>query len=218
MPGLDTAMSPEGQARTDEVRRLMGDEVADYVCGEAKTSQILAFETRVFPGSLQLEPWAAALLGQFDTDTARVLTKAQLRARRAASLENHVMRVVLLRELFERPVGGWQTMFDQVKHVIEQSQLSTIKVRILDYEVGADPGIDGPFSVLVTGSGQAVSRRAHAEHALGYTWRFDDRGEDVAELAERFERLWSMAAEEGPSRDIMKMYLERYRERLPRQN
>jgi hypothetical protein len=111
--------------------------------------------------------------------------------------------------MLERPIDGSKTMADQLKRLLEYPKPNQVKVRVLPTGKGADPGLDGPFTVLTIGSGNGVSRVAHAEHALGHSFRFEDRGEDVQEIDERFERLWALT-DQDMSVGILRDYVARY--------
>jgi hypothetical protein len=104
--------------------------------------------------------------GLFQTDTyARAISEAYWTSESQEQLERHVevrmerqkilterkqlrIRAVIDESVLLRPVGGDETLRDQLRRLLELASLPNITIRVLPLAVGAHPGGEGPFRII----------------------------------------------------------------------
>lgn len=56
--------------------------------------------------------------------------------------------VVLNEAVLLRPIGSQEIMNDQLRHMIELSNLSNVTIQVLPFAAGAHPAMDGSFTIF----------------------------------------------------------------------
>jgi hypothetical protein len=70
--------------------------------------------------------------------------------------------------VLRRPVGGAETMREQLKRLVEAAESQSIVLQVLPFAVTDHPGADGPLTILEFDSGAAGRLRGGvAERAAG---------------------------------------------------
>lgn len=124
-----------------------------YLSLESEAARLLAYESEVVPGLLQTEEYAAEILRHspytpLPDEAARA---AELRRARQVRLIGHdpiSLDVVINEGALRRVVGGPKVMYGQLSRLVEAAELSNVELRVLLFEAGAHPGVDGSFTVL----------------------------------------------------------------------
>ncbi len=124
-----------------------------YLSLESEAARLLAYESEVVPGLLQTEEYAAEILRHspytpLPDEAARA---AELRRARQVRLIGHdpiSLDVVINEGALRRAVGGPKVMYGQLSRLVETAELSNVELRVLLFEAGAHPGVDGSFTVL----------------------------------------------------------------------
>ncbi|WFE32392.1 helix-turn-helix transcriptional regulator [Micromonospora sp. WMMD975] len=118
---------------------------------EREASSLRWFESLVLPGLLQTESYARAVLG-----SAGLIPRADVERHLAARLaRQNVLRrddpplftAVVDEAALHRPVGGRETMREQILAVIEACAEPHIRVHVVPSSVGAYAGLNGPFVI-----------------------------------------------------------------------
>lgn len=180
----------------------------------------------VFPGIPSLEyvglEWDSTFLGYLSSDCipglvqteeyAYAITRAipgpapaehfvGIRMRRQQVLEKpdppHLVAVITEGAL-RLKVGGNTVMKAQLERLGEVSQRSNISIRVLPFEVGAHPGIDGSF-VLMDIAGQLT---VVLIESFTRSWYLED-DDEVRRYFENFNQLLSLALSEADSRTLI---------------
>ncbi|KOV59378.1 helix-turn-helix domain-containing protein [Streptomyces sp. MMG1121] len=131
--------------------------IADYFEAvrvlEQQAAMIHEFALAYFPGILQTERYARAVLGSAFPPVSekecdrRVVTRLE----RAKILEDSLTPVVwaLLDEaLLRRPVGGPDVMAEQIMHLVRLVEAGRIRVHVLPFGVGLHPLLDSTLRLM----------------------------------------------------------------------
>lgn len=126
---------------------------AGFLSLESEASRLLAYESEVVPGLLQTERYAAEILrhSPYTTLPDEAARAAELRRARQVRLTGDDpvhLDAVINEGALRRVVGGRDVMREQLRHLAQTSELPHVVVRVLPFEAGAHPGIDGAFTVL----------------------------------------------------------------------
>jgi transcriptional regulator with XRE-family HTH domain len=124
-----------------------------YLGLEAEASKISTYESDLVPGLLQTEQYATAVLGAFPLRTTpeEMERTVDLRRARQARLSDEnplILDAVISEAVLRRAIGGTTVMADQLRHLIAMTERPNVTLRLLPFEAGEHPGLDGAFSVL----------------------------------------------------------------------
>lgn len=175
-----------------------------YVENEERASKIHSWDQRFVPGLLQTEDYARAVvragrpreaLEVLERDVAARMERQAILARQSPPLLWCVIDEAVLR----RPVGGAETMREQLKRLVEAAEPQSIVLQVLPFAVTDHPGADGPLTILEFDSGPPV---AYAEG-----WRSGRLAESAAEVADAvivFDLIRAAALSRGASLDLVR--------------
>lgn len=166
---------------------------------ESQATALNWFELFVVPGLLQTPAYADAILraGQTYLDV-EAQVQARLERQRVLTRDDPPMFVAVLGEnVLHRPLGGPQVMHDQLMHLVELSELPTVAVHVVPYEVGAYAGLTGPFVIaLVDGDEVVYQDAALSGHVM-------ENAKDVVVFKRMWESLRSDALPRAASLDLI---------------
>ncbi|MER7460761.1 helix-turn-helix transcriptional regulator [Micromonospora sp. NPDC126480] len=188
-------------------RRLSRETVVpwfrDWAGIEQEASALRWFEPLYVPGLLQTEGYARAILagaGLFGAEeidqqvAARVDRQAVLTRDRPPLLS-----VVVDEHVLRRGVGGPEVMREQVRHLVKLgSTLPRVRIQVVPLSAGAYAGLDGPFVIATTPSGEDVVYLDGQRHG-----QVIDRGDYVRQMVEVWESVRGEALSQQQSLDLM---------------
>jgi transcriptional regulator with XRE-family HTH domain len=124
-----------------------------YIGLEEAASRIRSYEVQFVPGLLQTEDYARAvtLLGHPDAPGHEVERRVGLRMRRQSLLtgeEAPHFWAVVDEAVLRRPLGGVPVMRDQLRHLIEMTELPNVTLQMVPFDLGGHAAAGGPFSIL----------------------------------------------------------------------
>lgn len=130
------------------------DNFKAYVGFEAEARQLLTYESTMIPGLLQTEEYTRALLRALYTKETVIDEAVKLRLIRQELLtrkEDPVNLTAVIDEAaLRRPAGGKrrvEVMTEQIEALIRLSERATIAIRVLPFDHGLHPGMNGTFTV-----------------------------------------------------------------------
>ncbi len=105
------------------------------------------------PGLLQTADYARALIAGINPgltwdEVERRVSARMTRQRILARTTPAQLHVILDAGLLERPVGSATVMRNQLRRLVESSEVAHITVQVLPKSAGASPALEGPFSIL----------------------------------------------------------------------
>lgn len=124
-----------------------------YLSLESEAARLLAYESEVVPGLLQTEEYAAEILRHstytpLPDEAARAAELRRARQVRLVGNDPVHLDAVINEGALRRAVGGPAVMRGQLSRLIEATELPNVVLRVLPFEAGAHPGVDGSFTVL----------------------------------------------------------------------
>jgi hypothetical protein len=127
----------------------------DFVGFEAEARQILTYEPSIIPGLLQTEEYTRAILRAAYIEGADFDEAVKLRATRQELLsraEPPVKYTAIIDEAaLRRPAGGRrrrEVMRGQLERLLELSERSNVAIRVLPFDNGLHPGMNGAFTLI----------------------------------------------------------------------
>lgn len=178
-------------------------ELAEF---EARATRIRMWESSVVPGLLQTPDYARAALSAGTTNDLEADLERRLSRQAAVFDKPKPPRVTAFLgwAAVSQIVGGPDVMRGQIARLIEVSELPYVSVRVVENEVGAHPGLDGPFMILTVGNRDIAYTEA-AMRGCFLTEPFD-----VQEVTLWYDSISDIAAPVGPSRALLEAELEKY--------
>jgi transcriptional regulator with XRE-family HTH domain len=160
---------------------------------EAAAYQIRSYETMCVPGLLQTEAYARCVIGAGGPFASDVDVEGRVKVRIARKALLHgdepaIFRTILDEAVLMRPVGGQEVMRGQLEHLVELASLPNVSVRVLPFDAGAHPGMEGSF-VILNSSHEADPGTVFVAMATGGV--FQERPTDLHRYETIFKRLWA---------------------------
>jgi transcriptional regulator with XRE-family HTH domain len=125
-----------------------------YLGLEAEAQQISTYEPQVIPGLLQTEAYAATVLGAHPLRTTpdEMERSVELRRARQARLtgdgEPIQLDAVIGEGALRQQIGGHDVIRDQLQRLLTVGEFPGVTVRMLPFDAGAHPALNGAFTVL----------------------------------------------------------------------
>lgn len=105
--------------------------------------------------------------------------------------------------VLRRPVGGADVMRDQLRHLIEVTELPNVAIQVVPLNMGVNPGVTGAFSILEF---EDESRVVYVESRAGNLYL--EKRPDVRLHITAFDLLRSMALAPAESTALLKQAAE----------
>lgn len=212
--GLSVTQTRELLALTEDIRSEPSWHLTEasatiqkYVQLEAGASTILWAEGSIVPGLLQTSRYTTALL----TMNLPILTEAppveswvaSRTPRQRRLVEEPVLRLdaVLDEATVRRAVGGPEVMLEQVSHLLRVARLDNVDLRLIPFEAGSHPAMEGPIVILRFAEEQRLADCVFVEGLIGSMF-FEDHP-SVARYTHAFELLASLALSPAASREFL---------------
>lgn len=176
----------------------------EYVGLEEAASRIQTAQMQFIPGLLQTERYARAVISLClpDVDEEQVERRVERRQQRQRLLAHpRAPRLwVLVDEgVLYRAVAGADVMREQLRHLLDVTQLPTISLQIVPLNTGGG-GAEGPFTLLRFAEAE-LPDLVYLEHLAGALYL--DKRSEVDLYAKVFHRLVATAATPDESRQIL---------------
>jgi transcriptional regulator with XRE-family HTH domain len=120
---------------------------------EAEAVSIRMFSPYLVSGLFQTRAYARAILQAYWTSESEEQLERRVEVRmerqRILAESNRLeIRALLDETVLTRPVGGYQTLRNQLRRLIELANYPNISIRLLPLSVGAHPGGEGYFRII----------------------------------------------------------------------
>lgn len=184
-----------------------------YIGLEEAAASISWYESELVPGLLQTEAYARAIIGtdKPGVDGAEIDLRVHVRMARQALLTRVTarpdLRIALNEAILRRPVGGIGVMSEQLRRLLDVSQLPNVDLRVVPFSTGLHHGIiSGPFVILqfpLNGDGPASE--PPTVYVDGFTGDlYLDKPREIERFDEAFTAIWSAALDEKASQDLIR--------------
>jgi transcriptional regulator with XRE-family HTH domain len=175
-----------------------------FVEYEARASKISNWDNRVVSGLLQTEDYARAVMRAgrpreapdvIERDVAIRMDRQAIFARDNPPLFWCVLDEAVLR----RPVGGSETMREQLKRLVEVADSTNVVLQVLPFVVTDHPGADGALAILESTSEPPVAFAEgwHNEYLI-------ESAGDVGDAVMAFDLIRAAALSRGASLDLIR--------------
>ncbi len=185
----------------------------DLIALEATASDVRNYQTLLVPGLLQTESYLRAVIGAhpggYQEEEIRQRLDVRAARQQALTRESAPLRLwtVVHEAALRHAVGGVPAMREQLAHLRELARLPNVTVQVLPFDVGAHPGLDGPFALI----GFPDLRDLDVVYLESLTGgRYVEAPEQVRQYAHVFDRLRAIAA--SPKRSLA--FIDRLRDDL----
>jgi transcriptional regulator with XRE-family HTH domain len=124
-----------------------------YFGFEAAAEQISTYESMLIPGLLQTPAYARTILRTMHPNLSAEDIEQRVRVRKVRQDllrqdDPPTVRVVLDEAVLRRPIGGPETMREQLDRLAEAAALPTVTIQVVPFHVGEHMGLFGPFTIL----------------------------------------------------------------------
>jgi Domain of unknown function (DUF5753) len=124
-----------------------------YIGMEAAAASINTYEGLVLPGLIQTRAYARAVIQavRVDLRLEEIERRVEFRMARQRLLSQDdppMLWMIIDESVVRRPVGGPETMREQLHYLIDCTQLPTVTLQVLPFMAGEHAGMDGPFTIL----------------------------------------------------------------------
>jgi transcriptional regulator with XRE-family HTH domain len=171
---------------------------------EEKAAKICTWDNRLVSGLLQTEDYARAVMRAgrpreapevIDRDVAIRMDRQAILARENPPLLWCVLDEAVLR----RPVGGAETMREQLKRLSELADSTSVVLQVMPFAITEHPGADGSLTILepVSGPPVAYSEGWHNEQLI-------ESVSGVADAVTAFDLIRAAALPRGASLDMIR--------------
>ncbi|MFI0791744.1 Scr1 family TA system antitoxin-like transcriptional regulator [Micromonospora rubida] len=188
----DTVFGTDGRFARIQ-RRISRETVVPYFrewAGiEQEATALRGYEPLYVPGLLQTERYARAVLSG-----SGLLTAEEVERQVAARLDRQellardrppTLTVVLDELVLRRPIGGPETMREQLRHLVKVGEgLPRVRIHVVPLAVGAYAGLEGPFVIATPPTGEDM---VYVEGQLG--GQAVDRPEDMRRAVDVWESI-----------------------------
>lgn len=170
---------------------------------ESEAHTIRAWEPLLFPGLLQTEDYARAVIsgkpGATPDQVEESLAVRVARQKVFQRTEPLMYWAVIDECVLRRPIGGREVMRRQLEHLLEMLESPRISIQIVPFDLGATTGLSGAFAIaqLRRGPDTAYLESAGAGHVT-------DRPEEVQAVNLRYETIRGDAHSQHASTKIIK--------------
>ncbi|MGW6456398.1 helix-turn-helix domain-containing protein [Streptomyces sp. NPDC055078] len=179
-----------------------------FLDAQARAVEIRVYMAHTVHGLLQTPEYARALLR-----LGRSLkTEEQLEERVSARLARQErlngpdapsLLVILDESVLRRPVGGPETMRQQLARLLAATESPRVTVQVLPYSHGEHPSLGGSLELLSMPDGSTVAYKEGAD----FGWLVEDP-EDVKWYADSYYRLWGGSLPWAMSLDMIRSLME----------
>jgi hypothetical protein len=186
--------------------------LSTYIGLETEAISLSNFESDVIPGLLQTEDYARALMRgavpPLADDAVEKYVSARLRRQEILRREDAPQfHAVVDEAAFHRSAGSEELMLGQLTRIIEHTRLSHVKVQVLPFTAGPQPGSDSTFVILDYAT-PVLSSTVYVETLAGNLYL--ERESDLKVYRDVFDRLCELAWSEDDTVSFLHDMRRRY--------
>lgn len=196
--------SESGWWEQDEYESVLPSGLGVYVGLEYDARLVQTWELSWVTGLLQTADYARAVLGssrigQSEEADRLVNVRMERQKRLTASSEPLELWAVMDESVFRRPIGGPDTVRDQIGHILDLGKLPNVNIQVCPLSKGMHPGLRGSFAILEFGP--ADPRVVYVEAPSGNL--FVERDSQVRSFASSYSALQATALDPTDSAALL---------------
>jgi hypothetical protein len=193
---------------------VLSQESLELFGNEAAAKVIYKYEPSVIPGLFQTREYARALLRALGNSEDQIERRLEVRAQRQQMLESPdrpELDFIIGEAALCRPIGGEDTMREQIAHLLELGQQNGISLFLLPFAAGPHRSMGSAFTVLQFDD-PLLPDLLYLENEERERVSRDEQGA-IRKYLDLYVELQLMADNSGPLEDsISKIIRERYGE------
>jgi transcriptional regulator with XRE-family HTH domain len=177
-----------------------------YLGLEELASWIRWYEGHLLPGLLQTPTYTRALMCDEPSGLTENRVTIRLRRQELLTREEPAQFEFLLDEsVLHRQVGDPHTMVEQLKRLLEVSELPNVTLRVLPYSIGSHDGLlSGPFMILDLPQDEPDLAEPTMVYLEGFTSAtYQEKVSEIAPYLDGFDSLHKKALDEQASRELI---------------
>ena len=177
-----------------------------YSQHEKQAAEIKVYHGQIVPLLLQTDDYTRAY-GRLSTAKDREAVLAGRIARKRSIMERDdppYIWALLDEAVLARQVGRAGVMKAQLQHLLEMADRWNVILRIIPFSAGEYDGGEGFFQLI------GLDDRDVAYAGAQGGGRLIEMVDEIKEFVDTFERIGAKAESQDRSRDLIKLYLERY--------
>ncbi len=181
---------------------------AEWVEAERRAITLCTWQPLIVPGLLQTPDYARALFLAWHGSDSDDQVDQQVNARieRQAIFQRDdppSLWAVLDEGVLRRRIGSVLTMRDQLLHLLEVSERSTITLQVVPAEAGAHVGVLGAFFIAAFANAPSIVYLESPDQG-----QIKERPSAVSKITEIFDQVRADALPRGVSRDLIRKVAE----------
>jgi transcriptional regulator with XRE-family HTH domain len=189
----------------------------NFIGLEAEASVSRVWEPIVLPGLLQTAGYMRALMtsGRSTDAPESIDRRIDLRLKRQLRLTGNrplTLHAIVDESVFHRVIGGIGVMREQMRRLLDVTQLPNVNLQILPFEAGEHSYLGGSAALL------EFPEIAHLDvvylEGLAGDY-YEEQPTEVGRYRQEFERLSQKALDQNASAGMIKRLLDRYGEDSP---
>ncbi|MFE3881904.1 helix-turn-helix domain-containing protein [Streptomyces lydicus] len=183
--------------QSPDVRDVIPPGFKAYLGLEATAEKLENYESEYVPGLLQTEAYIRAIhqrahtglpVEQIDRLVAVRMTRQEALRRKVKPLE---FTAIINEAVLRRVIGSPEVMREKLRHIADLASSNPhVKIQVVPFEIGAHPGMNGPFTVLKFGM-PSLKPIVYLENLGGAG--VSRREDDVKKYEEAFSDLQALA-------------------------
>jgi transcriptional regulator with XRE-family HTH domain len=179
-------------------RDTLSPQYQEFIGFEAEASRLRQFHPTLIPGLLQTEPYIWAV-----TDSMMLKPEPEALSRRLVEVRLHRQQevlnsgappdftVIIDEAALLRPVGGVDTMREQLGHLVKMAEQELVAIAVLPFSAGPHIGLLGAFHIMDFAD-EADDSLLYLENAQQGDVALRDKN-DVLLYSRQFEKLLGMS-------------------------
>lgn len=191
-------------ARRRETPSRVADFAQEYVTLERSACRIDYYDAELVPGLLQTVRYAREVIIKSGSPDVEGRLADRVARQKILTPDGPRLRAVLGEAVLHREVGGEAVLLDQLRHLVQVSQLDTVGVRILPFSIGAHRGLGIGFTYLELAEPSIT--RVYTEGFTDATYIHEE--DETSVYASEFDRLWAVAADDRASATILRRRID----------
>jgi transcriptional regulator with XRE-family HTH domain len=175
---------------------------------EQTAKQITAVSPLLVPGLLQTSDYIRSIMVSGKVPPNELPTRVAVRiGRRDAITRTDPVRFVALigEAVLHQIVGDRAVMIEQLRHLLDMSQLSNVDVRIIPFNTGWHPALEGSFTIIESKHSTPIVQLANRRSTL-----FVHEDDDIEAYKQAVDQLHSVALSPEESSRLVAGIVDRW--------
>lgn len=175
---------------------------------EQSATTITQVSPLLMPGLLQTTPYIQAIMNGGTVPPGDVAIRVAVRAGRRDVLSgSHPAQLVGLvgEAALRQLIGNRQVMSEQLRYLLTMAKRSNVDLRVIPYDTGWHPGLEGPFIMIESKQATPVVQLENRKSLL-----FLHEDDDVSPYRQAVEMIQRMALDREVSASLITDYAERW--------